>query len=96
MIKNDNILAAGIELALQETIKKYENSENDSDKLLCSVLERSKVLWESIKLHNLDVYGLSYEDFCKQCEEKRNIIFLSDEEVELFNKALKIMNAIKE
>jgi hypothetical protein len=37
---------------------------------------------------------MTYEQFCEQLEHKKNIVFLSDDEVDAFNKAVKIMNAL--
>lgn len=92
MIKED-IFTSPIEFALQETMKRFEGDEKNE--LLYEALKRSEAMWENIKIHNLQIYGLTYEQFCEQFENKKNIVFLSDDEVESFNKAVQIMNVMK-
>ena len=91
---NQDILAGPIEFALQETIKKYKNHTNNADAVIFEVLKRSETVWSKIRIGGLDVYGLSYDEFCKQCEEKPNILFLSDEDLAIFKQALEVMKAI--
>lgn len=94
MVKGD-IFTSPIDFALKTTMKKFENSEDDNDNLIYETLRRSKAMWENIKIHGLEIYGITYEQFCEQCNEKKNIVFLSDDEVENFNKAVQIMNVMK-
>ena len=91
MIKGD-IFTSPIEFALQEAIKRFEGDEEN--KLLHGALKRSEVMWENIRIHGLQILGLTYEQFCEQLENKKNIVFLSDDEVESFNKAVEIMKVI--
>ena len=94
MVKGD-IFTSPIDFALQETMKQFENYDNDNDKMIYESLRRSKAIWDNIRVHGLDICGMTYEQFCNQCSTKRNIVFLSDDEVENFNKALQIMNVMK-
>ena len=94
MVKGD-IFTSPIDFALQETIKRFENYDNDSDKLIYESLRRSKAIWENIRIHGLEICGMTYEQFCDQCDKKRNIVFLADDEVEDFNKAVEIMNVMR-
>ena len=91
-----DIFTAPIDFALQEAMKNFENVTDSNNKLNYEALKRSKAVWENIKINYLEVYGLTYAQFCEQLENKNNIMFLSDDEVENFNKALKIMNALNE
>ena len=91
MVKGD-IFTMPIVFALQETMKQFENYDNDNDKMIYESLRRSKAIWENIKIHGLEIYGMTYEQFCDQCDKKRNIVFLADDEIEDFNKAVEIMN----
>ena len=91
MVKGD-IFTMPIVFALQEAMKQFENCDNDSDKMIYESLRRSKAIWENIRIHGLNVSGMTYEQFCDQCEKKKNIVFLSDDEIEIFNKAVEIMN----
>ena len=95
MVKGD-IFTSPIDFALQETMKRFENADNDSDKLLYEILKRSKVIWDNIKINGLGIVGMTYEQFCEQFEHKKNIVFLSDDEIDKFNKAVRIMNVMGE
>ena len=94
MVKGD-IFTSPIDFALQETIKQFENCDNDSDKMIYESLRRSKAIWENIRIHGLDICGMTYEQFCDQCDKKKNIVFLSDDEIDDFNKAAQIMNIMR-
>ena len=94
MVKGD-IFTSPIDFALQETMKQFENADNNNNKMIYESLRRSKTIWENIRIHGLDICGMTYEQFCDQCDKKKNIVFLSDDEVGNFNKALQIMNVMK-
>ena len=94
MVKGD-IFTSPIDFALQETMKQFENADNDNGKMIYESLRRSRAMWENIRVHGLNICGMTYEQFCDQCGTKRNIVFLSDDEKENFNKALQIMNVMK-
>ena len=94
MVKGD-IFTSPIDFALQETMKQFENADNDNDKMIYESLRRSRAMWENIRVHGLDIYGMTYEQFCDQFDKKKNIVFLSDDEVEDFNKAIDIMKVMR-
>lgn len=94
MVKGD-IFTSPIDFALQETMKQFENCDNDNDKMIYESLRRSRVMWKNIRVYGLDICGMTYEQFCDQCDKKKNIVFLSDDEVDDFNKAIQIMNVIR-
>ena len=94
MVKGD-IFTMPINFALQEAIKRFENYDNDNDKMIYESLRRSRALWENIRIYGLDICGMTYEQFCDQCDKKKNIVFLSDDEVEDFNKAIEIMKVMR-
>lgn len=94
-MNNSDFMISPIEYALQETIKKFENSDKDDEKLIYELLKRSEAIWSSIKINGLQTYGMTYEDFCNQCKEKRNVLFLTDEELENINKAIQVVNIMK-
>lgn len=91
----EDILTSPIDFALQETMKRFENSEDDNDKLIYETLRRSKAMWENIKIHGLEICRMTYEQFVDQCNKKKNIVFLADDELEDFNKAVQIMRVMK-
>lgn len=95
MIKGD-LFTGPIEYAIKNTMKQYEKSEGDDEKLIYELLKRSAVIWENIKIHNLQICGMTFEQFCNQCEEKTNVVFLTDEEIHDINKAMQIIKIIKE
>lgn len=94
MVKGD-IFTSPIDFAFQEAMKRFENSEDDNDKLIYETLRRSKAMWENIKIHGLEICGMTYEQFVDQCNKKKNIVFLADDELEDFNKAVQIMRVMK-
>lgn len=93
MITGD-IYTSPIEFAVKKTLETLGNSEND--KIIAESLKRSAKMWEAIRIYGLSTCGLSYEEFCKQLDEKKNIIFLSDDELKSYNKSVKIMSALQE
>ena len=94
MVKGD-IFTSPIDFALQETMKQFENANNENDKMIYEGLKRSKAVWENIRINGLEMYGMTYQQFCDQCDKKRNVVFLSDDDLEDFNKAVKIMNVMR-
>ena len=82
-----------IDYAFDVAIEKHKHDDND---FIYNALKRDKKMWETIRTCGLEMYGMSYEDFCKQCEKKRNIIFVSDDNLADYNKAVKIMRIINE
>lgn len=93
-MNNQDLLAGPIEFALQKVIKEYENPTNNAEKVIYEVLKRSEAVWNKIKIGGLNVYGLSYDEFCKQCEEKPNIMFLSNDEVDTLKMAIEIAKIV--
>lgn len=91
MIKGD-IFTSPIEFALQEAMRKYENDEENE--LLYGALKRCGAMWESIRIYGLQICSMTYEQYCEQLENKRNVIFLSDDEMYDYIKAKKIMNTL--
>lgn len=48
MVKGDTFTAP-INFALQETMKRFENSDDVNDKIIYEGLRRSKAVWENIR-----------------------------------------------
>lgn len=78
-----------IDVALQEAIEKYRDN-----KFLCNAFKRSKAVWDKISIVGLETCGMTYDEFCKQLESHKNILFLTDDEMKDYNKALQIMDVI--
>ena len=90
----ENLISNPVKYALQIAINQFEKTDIDDSKLIIAALKRAEAVWDNVFIHGLEFYGLTYEQFCKQCEKKKNIFFFSDDEVKLLNKAYKIMNII--
>ena len=84
-----------LDYALQLAIDKFEGAESECEKIALSSLKRAKMVVDTVMLHGLEFYGLTFDQFCKQCGSKKNVFFLSDDEVKLLNKAFKIMDIMK-
>ena len=91
---NGDAFTAPIEFALQKAMKEFDGSDDKNNKIIYEGLRRSMEVWEGIKIHNLQIYGMTYEQFCEQCESKPNIVFFTDNEMQNLNKAMRIMRAI--
>lgn len=52
-------------------------------------------MWENIRINGLEICGMSYEKFYEQLEKKKHVIFISDDEIESFNKAIQIMSVMR-
>ena len=91
MIKGD-VFTSPIEFAIDKTLKTLGDSEND--RIIAESLKRSKKMWEAIRIYGLSICGMTYEQFCEQFEKKKNVIFLSGEELEKYNKFIKIMDIL--
>lgn len=91
---NGDIFTSPIEFAIGKALKTLGSSEED--RIIKEGLKRSEKMWETIRVHGLSICGMTYEQFCKQFEKKRNVIFMSDSELKDYNKAVKIMNVLNE
>lgn len=93
MIKGD-IITSPIEFAIKKTIETLGDTEDD--RIIKEGLRRSEKMWEAIRVHGLSICGITYEQFCKQFEEKKNVIFMSDDELEVYKKTIKITKILNE
>ncbi|MCI8378584.1 MAG: hypothetical protein HFH72_08700 [Lachnospiraceae bacterium] len=91
---NGDIFTSPIEFAIGKALKTLGNSEED--RIIKEGLKRSAKILEAIRIHGLQTCGMTYDQFCKQFEQKKTAIFMTDEEVERYNKAVKIMNVLSE
>lgn len=93
MIKGD-IFTSPIEFAIKKTIETLGDTEDE--RMIKGGLRRSEKMWETIRISGISTCGMTYEQFCEQFEEKKNVVFMSDEELEVYYKAVKIMNVLDE
>lgn len=94
-IVTGDIFVDPIEFALRKTMQQFEESDTENDKIIYESLRKSMAVWKSIKIHNLQIYGVSYEQFCEQCKTKTNIVFLTDDEMQDINKAMRIIKVME-
>ena len=94
MIK-DNVIVTPIDFALDVALEIYVNADDSDGKFTYELLRRSKAMWENIRIHGLDSYGITYEQFCDQFNRKKNIVFFTDDELKDFNKAIEIMQVMR-
>lgn len=89
-----DIFAIPIDFALGETIKRFENPKGENEKIIYESLRRSRDMWKNIRINGLEICGMTYEEFCEQPNRKSNVLFLTDEEMQKYRKALKIMDLL--
>lgn len=95
MIKGD-IFTSPIEYAIKKTMQELKDAEGDNEKFIYESLRRSSKIWENIRIQNLQIYEMTYDQFCQQFETKKNIIFLTDDEIKSINKAMRIIKVLEE
>lgn len=91
---NGDIFTSPIEFAAKRTLETLGDFEED--RIIKESLKRSEKMWEAIRVYGLSICGMTYEQFCRQFEEKKNVIFMSDSELKNYNKAIKIMDVLNE
>lgn len=85
-----------IALAFRKAMKEHEGKNEEHNQILYEMYKRSADVWDSLCIHGLEMYGMSYEKFLEQCETKKNIMFLSDDELDDYYRARKIMEFMRE
>lgn len=99
MADNNTLVAPVFEYLikyLNQEIPKYKDSDEEYKQIIYEDLIRTKKLLENIKVYGVQILNTSYEQYCENLEEKHNIVFLTDEEMQEIRKVLKIYAAIKE
>ena len=94
ILPDKEIFTSPIEFSLNETIKRFENPKDEHEKIIYQSLKRSKEMWKNIRVNGLEIYGITFEEFCEQFKEKKNVVFFTDKEMEKYQKALKIMDLL--
>ena len=82
--------------AIDREIKQHEGREEDFHKIIYAGLLRSRTVLEALKINNLQVVNMSYEEFCEQVEDKTEVVFMTREEAEEMREALKLYRKIRE
>lgn len=81
---------------LDQEIPKYKDSDEEYKQIIHEDLIRTKKLLENIKVYGVQVLNTSYDQYCDNLEERHNILFLTDEEIQDVRNALKLYTTIKE
>lgn len=99
MTDNNTLVAPSVQYLinyLDQEIPKYKDSDEEYKQIVYEELIRTKKLLENIKVYGIQVLNTSYEQYCKSLEERHNILFLTDEEMQDVRNALKLYTTIKE
>ena len=99
MVDNYTLVAPSIQYLikyLNQEISKFENSDEEYKQIIYEDLIRTKKLLENINVYGVQVLNISYDQYCDNLEERHNVLFLTDEEIQDIRKALKIYATIKE
>ncbi len=81
--------------AIDNEIKHHRGKDEEHHKIIYAGLLRSRAVLEGLKINNLQIVNMSYEDFCRQVGDKTEVIFMTEEEVEEMREALRLYRKIK-
>lgn len=97
---NENFLCS--ELCLKSSIDEMKNKAKSegrelTNEELCLITmeERELEIIKAIRLTGINKFNCTIDELKEKLREKKNIVLLSDDEVEDFNKAVKVMDFIK-
>lgn len=82
--------------AIEREIKQHEGQEEEYHKIIYAGLLRSRTVLEALKVNGLQIVGMSYEEFCRQVEDKTDVVFMTGEEAAEMREALKLYRKIRE
>ena len=82
--------------AIDEQIKKFENSDNEDEKIIYQGLIRSKTVLEKLNIYGTNLIGKSYREFRNDLTKKTNVVFMTDKELREAKKAIEIYRTLRE
>lgn len=85
-----------IALALRKAMEEYEGRTDEQGRILYRLYQGSAAVWYSLYIHGIELFGKTYEQFLEECKEKKNIVFLSDKELKDYNRAMKVIEFMRE
>ena len=85
-----------ITLALREMMKQFEGKDDERSKIMYRCLQGSEAVFNNLYIAGIELFGKTYERFLEELKEKRNVVFLSDDEIKKYNRARKIMEFMEE
>lgn len=95
-ITNDTFMLNIVNQFIEDKISSLKENNDENSKILEAVLLRTSKVLENIQLYGIDPLNKTYKEFCQYIDNKKNVIFLSDEELHDVQKALKIYKIIKQ
>ena len=87
---NGNILVSAIRHAIDSQMCVTE--QND---IVYAALKRARIFIDNVDFFGVDVVGRTLGEFEESCKEKRNVLFLTDEELLEYEKTKRIIEYIK-
>lgn len=82
--------------AIDREIKQHEGQEEEHHKIIYAGLLRSRTVLEALRVNGLQIVGMSYEELCRQVEDKTEVVFMTGEEAAEMREALKLYRKIRE
>lgn len=89
----DEIIVMAIKHAIEDKLSDIQAIDAG---LLGAALEHAKILMTHANFYGVETYGRTKEEFEALCKEKRNVLFLTDQELLEYKKAKAIMSMLKE
>jgi hypothetical protein len=82
---------------LENELKELKQKEQTEEVLmLSSYCERELEIMKHIVRNGIQMFGCTIEEFKEMLSEKPNVLLLSDEDVKNYNKALRVIELVKE
>lgn len=94
-LPNDEF-SSTIAFALRENMKQFEGKDDERSKIMYRCLQASEEVFKNLYIAGIELFGKTYERFLEELKEKRNVVFLSDDEIIKYNRARKIMKFMEE
>lgn len=85
---NQDPMVSTMLFAVEHLMDELSGRQDEPSKIVMESLRRSQAFLSNIKILGFETCGVTYEDFCKQLEQKTNIIFLSDHELSRYRDAV--------
>lgn len=86
-----DIFIKGMIWALESAMRRLEEeqmTEDDLRRLVYENFKRDKVILENLSINGLEYGEMNFEQFSEQVKNKKNILFLTDEELSMYKDAL--------
>ncbi len=94
--KSLNPVIKAMKFAVNQYIYEYANSEEEHKNIIYESLIRARYLLCKMEIYGVDVYGKNYSEWKDDVDNKPHVIFMSDEEIAVWNKCAKLAKVLKE